>query len=69
VVGEDGPELFVPGQSGVVYPNGATGGGAGVGGPTDVHVYLHMEPAGVVKMVRKEVRTRGGNVQVVLGAA
>jgi hypothetical protein len=32
VVGEKGPELFVPGSSGSIIPNGAMGGGGGKGG-------------------------------------
>jgi hypothetical protein len=32
VVGEKGPELFVPGSSGSIVPNGAMGGGGGGGG-------------------------------------
>ena len=32
MVGEKGPELFVPGSSGSIVPNGAMGGGSGKGG-------------------------------------
>jgi hypothetical protein len=32
MVGEKGPELFVPGSSGSIVPNGAMGGGGGKGG-------------------------------------
>jgi hypothetical protein len=32
VVGENGPELFVPGSSGSIVPNGAMGGGGGKSG-------------------------------------
>ena len=42
VVGEEGPELMVPGRSGTVVPNDALGGGGG----TTIHV--HMEGATVM---------------------
>ncbi len=29
MVGEEGPELFVPGKSGTIVPNNALGGGGG----------------------------------------
>jgi hypothetical protein len=34
MVGENGPELFLPGQSGTIVPNGALGGGGGGGSVT-----------------------------------
>jgi hypothetical protein len=37
IVGENGPELFMPASSGRIVPNGDFGGGAG-GGDTHVHV-------------------------------
>ena len=42
VVGENGPELFAPGQSGTVIPNGAMVGGSSGGGIT---IQQHIYPA------------------------
>jgi hypothetical protein len=47
VVGENGPELFTPGASGMITPNGATVGG---GGP--VEIVVRSEPGTVVEIVR-----------------
>jgi hypothetical protein len=39
MVGEKGPELFVPGSSGSIVPNGAMGGGGGNGGASVNETY------------------------------
>lgn len=52
VVGEEGPELFVPGRTGVVMPNGA-GFGEG-GGATVVNQVINLS-TGVAATVRAEV--------------
>ena len=48
IVGEKGPELFVPGASGSIIPNGGMGGGApiivtnnNVSAPTNTHSHQH----------------------------
>jgi hypothetical protein len=71
LVGERGPELFVPGASGTIVPNGS-GGGAGV---QDVNVTFGFDAANsgdalmdvIVNRLRARVRAGGGNVQAVLG--
>jgi lambda family phage tail tape measure protein len=42
VVGENGPELFAPGQSGTVIPNGAVVGGSG-GGSVVIHQTVNVD--------------------------
>lgn len=61
IVGERGPELFIPGQTGTVVPNGGFGGAR-------VDIVLSGD-AELVALMRRSIRTRGGNVQTVLGAA
>lgn len=71
LVGERGPELFVPGASGTIVPNGS-GGGTGV---QDVNVTFGFDAANsgdalmdvIVNRLRARVRAGGGNVQAVLG--
>lgn len=62
IIGERGPELFVPRQSGTVVPNGAFGG--------TQKVELVMVPSGdpILDAIQKAIRVRGGNVQIVLGS-
>ena len=62
IVGERGPELFIPNQTGTVVPNG------GFGGAARVDIVLSGD-AELVQLMRRSIRTRGGNVQVVLGSA
>jgi hypothetical protein len=54
IVGESGPELFIPAASGVVVPNGSFGPGVGAGpsiggssngGVGNVVIELHMDTA------------------------
>lgn len=59
LVGESGPELFVPGMTGTVVPNGGFGGGVTV-------QYVGAEDK-FMSWLREAVRVRGGNVQNVLG--
>lgn len=61
IVGEAGPELFVPGMTGRVVPNNA------LGGAVRVDIVLSGD-AELVALMRKGIKTRGGNVQVVLGS-
>jgi hypothetical protein len=74
VVGEHHPELFVPNVNGTIVPSvpkygipaqrGRVQGGDG--GAMAVDVYLHLDGAQVLKVVRTAVRGQGGNVNVVL---
>jgi hypothetical protein len=61
IVGERGPELFVPGRTGTVVPNGQ------FGGPTVIRFDFTGGESALVELMRKAVATRGGNVQAVLG--
>lgn len=58
LIGEAGPEAVVP---------LSRGGGAGMGGTTRVEIVLSGE-AELVALMRRGVRNRGGNVQIVLGS-
>lgn len=63
LVGEKGPELFVPGASGAIVPNGALGNGGG-GGDT-YHYNFTVGDVATVSMVREAVssserRTQNG---------
>lgn len=59
IVGERGPELFVPKMSGTVLPNGA-------GGAQRIEIVLSGD-AELVALMRRSIRSRGGNVQTVIG--
>lgn len=61
LVGEQGPELFVPGMTGTVLPNGV-----GMGSTVTVAFVGNGDPW--MRALRESVRVRGGNVQTVLGA-
>lgn len=59
IVGESGPELFVPSRSGQVVPNGQMGGG-------QVNVYVSSaDPQAVVDALRRYTRANGPLGQVV----
>jgi hypothetical protein len=60
LVGERGPELFVPGMTGTVVPNSVLGGGNIV-----VQVAGGEDP--FLSWLRQAIRVRGGSVQSVLG--
>ncbi len=62
VVGEEGPELFMPSSNGTIIPNDKMAGGSSWSGGTTVNVYVDG-----VKTVQKYVRNNGGNVQTALG--
>lgn len=62
IVGENGPEVFVPRMSGTVIPNG---GGMGGG----VTVQIQTGASDLDELIRKRVRVLGGNVQKAFGAA
>lgn len=64
IVGERGPELFIPGQTGRVIPNAAMGGGA------NVTVVISTGASDLDELIRKRVRILGaGNVQKAFGNA
>ncbi len=68
IVGERGPELFMPGQTGMVASNKSLQGMGGGG-----NVTIIFEKSGdplddlLIERLRKSVRVRGGTVQTVLG--
>lgn len=60
IVGERGPELFVPNMTGTVIPNGGFGGG--------VTVQIQTGASDLDELIRKRVRViGGGNVQKAYG--
>lgn len=61
VVGERGPEMFYPGRTGTVVPNHQ------LGGPTVIRFDFTGADSALVEVMRKAVKNRGGNVQVVIG--
>lgn len=64
LVGEEGPEVIVPGQSGMVIPNHKLGGGSGgspAGGVTNVYVQTGADPRQVIEVI-KRYQQRGGVV-------
>lgn len=77
LVGEDGPELVKLPYGSAVTNAGATsrmlgeGGGGGGGGTLHLHLNIGGERLAeiLIDPLRKSVRTRGGNVQAVLGGA
>ncbi len=70
IVGENGPELFVPNASGMIYPNGSmpVSGGSFGGGGNSGTVYVTQNVAGMtdgrelVEMVISELRRRNMTV-------
>jgi hypothetical protein len=64
IVGEKGPEIVVPGQSGTVIPNHRIGGsgGAGVGSPMVVNIYPKSLPTDreLIDLVTNLRRRNGG---------
>lgn len=67
VVGEEGPELFVPGRSGSIIPNGRTaGGGGGRGGDTFILNVHGLIDDGMLRKIEtgfaKLQRERGGRL-------
>lgn len=60
IVGERGPELFIPSGAGTVIPNGGMGGG--------VTVIIQTGASDLDELIRKRVRVLGnGNVQAAYG--
>ena len=63
LVGEEGPEVIVPGQSGMVIPNGGTraiSGGAATGAPMVVNITTGADPEDVVRAIERYKRRNGG---------
>lgn len=76
LVGEDGPELVQPGAGAFVHTAGATRrmmAGAGAAGGGEARGLLEIRSGGsdldelFLRILRRVIRQRGGNVQVVLG--
>lgn len=70
VVGERGPEWFVPRTSGTIIPNG---GGSGAAGGTRYVIPVHVNGSRALRALltdlRDEIRrTTGGNVELALGS-
>jgi hypothetical protein len=64
VVGEEGEELFVPGQSGTVIPNGGTraiSSGATAAAPMNVYITTGADPEDVVRAIER-YRKRNGSL-------
>jgi hypothetical protein len=64
VVGEEGEELFVPGQSGTVIPNGGTraiNSGAAAAAPMVVNITTGADPEDVVRAIER-YRKRNGSL-------
>jgi hypothetical protein len=60
LVGERGPEIVVPGQSGTVIPNHRIGvGAAATGSPMVINITTGADPQAVVDAVRRWTRTNG----------
>ena len=60
LVGEKGPEIVVPGQSGTVIPNHRIGvGAAATGSPMVINITTGADPQAVVDAVRRWTRTNG----------
>lgn len=60
IVGESGPELFVPGSNGAIVPNGQLGGGNG-----DMTITINVDGAVLYSIVQREARAQGAlTVQV-----
>lgn len=51
LVGEEGPELFVPGASGNIIPNGGSGGGSSSGGTSWGGATINLSPTVVIQGV------------------
>jgi hypothetical protein len=62
LVGEEGPEVIVPGQSGMVIPNGGTraiSSGAATGAPMVVNISTGADPEDVVRAIERYKRRNG----------
>jgi hypothetical protein len=73
IVGEKRPEVFVPDTSGTIIPSVPKAMGTAMGGGGPASVVLDIRSGGselddlLVKLLRKAIRLRGGNVQAALG--
>jgi lambda family phage tail tape measure protein len=68
VVGENGPELFAPGQSGTVIPNGAVVGGSG-GGSVVIHQTVNVDSrSDQASIMQAMVAAKNAAVQAVFNA-
>ncbi len=67
LIGERGPELFVPGRSGTVIPNHQIGGGISVSAPITLHINGH-GAADLERLARQAAERVVGAVQGALNA-
>lgn len=69
IVGERGPELFIPSGPGTIVSNNQLRNSGGGGSNVTLDITLRNEDGAVIKQLRKIVRTQGGgNVQAVFGS-
>ena len=65
LVGERGPELFVPSESGTIVSNGQTQAMAGKGAVYNINVHAYGDPAEagrqIVKAIQEWERRNGSN--------
>lgn len=62
VVGEKGPELFVPGQSGTIVPNHVSGGRTAAGSVVEINNYV----AGETETQQRTLQEGPGNERIVI---
>jgi TP901 family phage tail tape measure protein len=74
IVGEKGPELFVPGQSGTIIPNGVLEGGGRNGGNNEppihidaIYIYGIPNPRETLDLIVAEAKRRGRSPIVLAG--
>lgn len=54
VVGENGPELFMPDSSGQIIPNGGSRTGGSGGGATIIHTHIYLDGREIAEVVDEE---------------
>ena len=70
VVGEGGPEVFVPDNSGVIVPNGASRVGAGLGGNVfNINVSGAIDPVATARQIRQLLLGLGSTTGVKMNFA
>lgn len=62
LIGEHGPEMFVPEQSGQIIPHSRTAAAMMGGGGEDVHVHLHLDGKEIHTALLKRKRINGGKL-------
>jgi hypothetical protein len=59
IVGEKGPEIFVPPSAGQIVPNGGSGGWS-AGGQFEIHTHLYLDGRQIAEVVNREQDFRRG---------